>query len=69
MEDWIAQKKAAMNPRDKLMYWLYKKKDKALAVSKTSHGMGPPKAELFNKSKAEKASYAWELANLYYEGV
>ena len=58
-----------MNGHEKILFWLYKKKHKAVKITKRYHGSGPPMRLSLQKSTGSKADPHWELANLYYEGV
>ena len=58
-----------MNSYERTMYWLYKKNNPDMKISKRRSGVGNVRESILKKSEASKADFKWEVCNLYYERV
>ena len=58
-----------MNGHEKILFWLYKKKHKAVKITSKYAGAGAPFRVSLDKKTGAKADPHWELTNLYFEGV
>ena len=58
-----------MNQYERLMYWLFKKQNKDMNLSKRRSGSGMPYKSSMEPGTAYKTDAKWDLANLYYQGV
>ena len=58
-----------MNGYERILYWLFKKQNKAIKLSTQRSGVGKLLAKFSDRKLSPKADERWELANLYFDHV
>ena len=65
MREWVVKRKQSMNKYEKMLYWLFKRGDKAIYLGNKG-GTPKPTNRLLSPATADKVDPAWEMKALYY---
>lgn len=66
MQTWVDSRKAAMNPHDRIMYYLFKK-TKGIKLGSYSSGVEKTNNKTFSKKEGAKIDAGWEVRELYFD--